>query len=263
MARPVKEGLDYFPLDTDIDQDDKVVIIIAKYGMQGFGILIKLLMGIYKNGYSYQWTEKEQIIFSSRVNVDINLINDVVNDCIKWGLFHEGIYKEYGVLTSKGIQNRYLLAASRRVNIGINENINLVSVDINTKSIEKQSEESTQKKGNKTKIKETKTKKIKTIDKIQHAEFVSLKEDEYQKLIAEHGEEKVKQMIQVLDNYKGAKGVNYKSDYRAILNWVVERVGQASNKPYGGNYQNRTGGKNNSGKNNDAEVWAKENGIPF
>jgi hypothetical protein len=31
-------------------------------------------------------------------------------------------------------------------------------------------------------------------------------------------------MIEVLDNYKGANGKKYKSDYRAILNWVVERV---------------------------------------
>ncbi len=28
----------------------------------------------------------------------------------------------------------------------------------------------------------------------------------------------------MLDNYKGASGKRYKSDYRAILNWVPERV---------------------------------------
>ena len=43
MARPIKSGLDYFPLDVDIDQDDKVAIIEAEHGMLGFGIVIKLL----------------------------------------------------------------------------------------------------------------------------------------------------------------------------------------------------------------------------
>jgi hypothetical protein len=253
MARPTKEGLDYFPLDVDIDQDDKVIIIIAKYGMQGFGILIKLLMAIYKNGYSYQWTEKEQIIFSSRVNVDINLINDVVNDCIKWGLFNENIYNEYGVLTSKGIQERYLLAASRRVNITINEDIKLVSVDINTKLTEKQPSKSTQSKRKEIKSNKTKKNEIKKDNKIQYADFVSMTLEEYEKLISEHGEANVKEMIKVLDNYKGASGKTYKSDYRAILNWVIERVkGQA--KP---------GRSMQGGKNSDAENWARENGMPF
>lgn len=31
-------------------------------------------------------------------------------------------------------------------------------------------------------------------------------------------------MIEILDNYKGAKGKRYKSDYRAILSWVVNRL---------------------------------------
>lgn len=60
--------------------------------------------------------------------------------------------------------------------------------------------------------------------KIKYAEFVSMTEEEHQKLIDEHGEEKVKRMIEILDNYKGANGKKYKSDYRAILTWVVKRV---------------------------------------
>ena len=44
MARPVKEGLEYFPLDCDIDQDDKVALIEAQHGIKGFGVVIKLLM---------------------------------------------------------------------------------------------------------------------------------------------------------------------------------------------------------------------------
>lgn len=63
-----------------------------------------------------------------------------------------------------------------------------------------------------------------TPDKIAYAEFVKMTEEEHAKLVAEYGEEKTRRMIEILDNYKGANGKTYKSDYRAILNWVVQRV---------------------------------------
>lgn len=114
MARPKKEGLDYFPLDVDTDQDDKIALIEAKYGMTGFAVVIKLFMKIYKEGYFYKWGEKEHLLFSSRVNVDINTVSDIVNDCIKWGLFNQNIYESEKILTSEGIQKRYMDAVTRR-----------------------------------------------------------------------------------------------------------------------------------------------------
>ena len=59
--------------------------------------------------------------------------------------------------------------------------------------------------------------------KYKYAEFVTLTKDEYAKLCTEHTEEAVRRMIEILDNYKGQSGKRYKSDYRAILNWVVDR----------------------------------------
>jgi hypothetical protein len=65
---------------------------------------------------------------------------------------------------------------------------------------------------------------------IRYGEFVQMKESEYNKLKEEHGEPLTKKMIQVLDNYKGANGKKYKSDYRAILNWVVDKVKGVKNE---------------------------------
>lgn len=62
--------------------------------------------------------------------------------------------------------------------------------------------------------------------KIKYAEFVFMTEKEYQTLVEKYGSKTTKQMIEVLDNYKGSKGKKYKSDYRAILSWVVEKTGQ-------------------------------------
>ena len=126
LARPQKTGLDYFPLDVDIDQDDKIQLIEARFGITGFGIIIKLFMKIYKEGYFYEWTEKEQLLFSKRINVDINLVNDVINECIKWGLFDSTLYEKYKILTSKGIQRRYLEATGRRKQVEMIEEYCLI-----------------------------------------------------------------------------------------------------------------------------------------
>ncbi len=117
MARPFKEGLEYFPLDVDIDQDDKLVVPIGKFGTFGFGIIIRLMMAIYKNGYFYGWSEKEQYAFANRINVDINNINEVINECIKWGFFNHELFEKYQILSSSGFQKRFIEASKRRKGI--------------------------------------------------------------------------------------------------------------------------------------------------
>lgn len=62
--------------------------------------------------------------------------------------------------------------------------------------------------------------------KYKYAEFVTLTRDEYAKLCAQYSEEGAKRMIEILDNYKGSKGKKYRSDYRTILNWVVDRYNE-------------------------------------
>ena len=69
--------------------------------------------------------------------------------------------------------------------------------------------------------------------KNKYGEFVSLTDDEYQKLVEANGKEFTDRCVEVLDNYKGASGKRYKSDYRAILNWVVGRVTEERSKSNG------------------------------
>jgi hypothetical protein len=128
MARPPKEGLDYFPLDVGIDQDDKLVVPIGKYGMQGYGIIIRLMSEIYKKSYFYPWSEKEQYVLANKVNVDINLINEIVNECTKWGFFNEKMLGNHQILTSRGFQIRYIEAAKRRKSITMIEQYSLVDL---------------------------------------------------------------------------------------------------------------------------------------
>lgn len=60
--------------------------------------------------------------------------------------------------------------------------------------------------------------------KTSFAEFVTLTQTEYDTLLTNlESEQAVKECIAILDNYKGSSGKKYKSDYRAILSWVVDK----------------------------------------
>lgn len=59
--------------------------------------------------------------------------------------------------------------------------------------------------------------------KVKYAEAVSMQESEYYKLVEQYGQGFTQKLIEELDNYKVANGKRYKDDYRAILNWVVEK----------------------------------------
>jgi len=66
--------------------------------------------------------------------------------------------------------------------------------------------------------------KDKKPEKTFFSELVSLTESEYQKLFNEHGKYWAGKMIEILNNYKASSGKKYKSDYHAILSWVVTKV---------------------------------------
>jgi len=62
--------------------------------------------------------------------------------------------------------------------------------------------------------------------KVKYADFVSMPEADYQKLVDKYGIEFTNKCIFELDNYKGSKGKRYADDYRAILSWVIDRVNE-------------------------------------
>lgn len=58
--------------------------------------------------------------------------------------------------------------------------------------------------------------------KLQYAEYVMMRPEDYTTLVEKYGEQGAQWMITMLDNHKGASGKEYKDDYRAILKWVVD-----------------------------------------
>lgn len=158
MARLIKTGLDYFSMD--VNTDDKFELIEAKHGIAGFGIVIKLFQRIYKSGYYLDWNDEKLLIFKKQINVDINIINDVINDCLRYNIFDEKLFAKYKILTSSGIQKRYFRSCERRKSVDIIKNyinVDINSIDVNINWIN--DDISTQRKGKESKVKERKGKR--------------------------------------------------------------------------------------------------------
>ena len=54
MAMTTK-GIQYFPLDVNFFEDDKIAVIINDYGFEAVGVTLKLFSQIYKNGFYMNW----------------------------------------------------------------------------------------------------------------------------------------------------------------------------------------------------------------
>lgn len=129
MARPNKEGLDYFYLSVDYGSGDAIELIETEFGAKGFRIVTKLLQRIYKkNGYYLKWTEKEKLLFAGAVGEPGSLVDEVVSRLFKWGFFDEDVFKSFEILTSNDIQNTYFDAAKRRGENLLIEEIQLCDV---------------------------------------------------------------------------------------------------------------------------------------
>lgn len=218
LARPQKEGMDYFPHDTDATSDEKIEALMMLYGTKGYAFYFILLERIYRSpNFEIDISDAETIqILSRKMTITTEEFHQILNSAIKHRCFDREKYEKEGVLTSNGIKKRASIVTEKREKMR-------AKYDLQKKIIS--DAETTQETGAETpQSKEKKSKVKKNININKYAEFVSMTEEEYQKLIQAYGEEKTKRMIQILDNYKGANGKKYKSDYRAILNWVVDRV---------------------------------------
>ena len=138
MARPVKEGLDYFELDCHMEE--KVRLIQAEFGLKGFAIVVKLYQKIYGGfGYYCEWNEDSLLLFMSENGVssrdEKNLISEIVAACIRRNIFSEKLFNEFGILTSYGVQKRYLNAVSRREKVELIKEYLLISVSKNQDNV--------------------------------------------------------------------------------------------------------------------------------
>lgn len=137
MSRQNKVELDYFELDCHMDE--KVRLIQAEFGLKGFAVFVKLLQEIYGgHGYYCEWTQDRELLFASENGLNSGspqLIREIVMACIRRDIFSERLFKEYGILTSSGVQKQYLKATVKREVVELKKEYLLISVPENRSNV--------------------------------------------------------------------------------------------------------------------------------
>lgn len=162
MARPVKQGIDYFPFDVDFFSDIKIRKIARACGSQATSILICLLCNIYKdNGYYILWDEDLPFVIADTVGVSEGAVKEVILKALQVDFFDQNIYKKYQVLTSYGIQKRFKSAVYKRESIVYIEEYMVPDVRNIVSDVKNQVTDvrSTQSKVNKSKVNKSKENK--------------------------------------------------------------------------------------------------------
>ena len=88
----IKQGLDYFPLNTDFMHDRVVRRVMKREGDSAFTILLS------------------DQLFST----DNDSVRRVLRLFVEYGFFDSSLYERYGILTSADIQRQFLFITKRR-----------------------------------------------------------------------------------------------------------------------------------------------------
>lgn len=213
MARPLEQGLLYFPLDVDFFQNKKIRKLKAEYGADGITIYMYILCEIYKNGYYVVADEDFIDAMADELKMNTNKINLVLKFLLGRSLFDNTLFQSDTVLTSISVQRRYQFALQERINdhtVKIEDFWLLKKEETETlKKVRSFLENSV--KNHTKESKENKSKENKSISKcVPH-----LRAHEKEKLINEFGEVLTEDYIERTSQYKCC-------NYVTIRQWILE-----------------------------------------
>lgn len=116
MPRIKKQGLDYFPLNTDFIHDRLVRRIMKREGDASLSVLIEVLSYIYSGEGYYVCADSlfYEDLSSNLYEKTSDDIRRIVSLAVEYGIFDAALHAKYGILTSADIQRQYLFSTKRR-----------------------------------------------------------------------------------------------------------------------------------------------------
>lgn len=115
LARPRKDGVDYFPFDVDFFNDSKVKIVRSRYGSDGVEVYIYLLCEVYRDkGYYLQCNEDTDCLIAADLGMSIDKVGQIKAYLLGRSLFDDTLFRSAEVLSSRGIQRRFQQAVKGR-----------------------------------------------------------------------------------------------------------------------------------------------------
>lgn len=100
-----------FCLSVDFFYKPEICAVTVEHGVKGQAATVMLLCAIYKNGYFIEWTPENYIsILKELPGINICKMQKIVKTLVEWGFFDKSTFDEHQVLTSREIQQQYMMA---------------------------------------------------------------------------------------------------------------------------------------------------------
>ena len=116
MPRPIKQGLDYFPIDVDFFQNKKIKNLRRDKGELGLITYLNILCKIYRNGYFFSFDDLRELsmdiaeeITNEQLRAKSSRITEIINYLIEHGILDVGLF-EQGIISGESMQEQYVLA---------------------------------------------------------------------------------------------------------------------------------------------------------
>jgi DnaD/phage-associated family protein len=116
MARPQKEGMDYFPHDVYASSDEKIEPLILLYGAKGYAFYFLHLEYIYRNKeleFDISDAETREVI-QQKLHISTDEYEQILQTALKKKCFDKKYYEEFNKLTSNGIKKRAATVYEKR-----------------------------------------------------------------------------------------------------------------------------------------------------
>lgn len=250
MGRARKQTAEYFP--HFVASGRTMFVLETNWGNDGYAFWYKLLeLLCSSDGHMYDCSEAaNRMYLTAKTRVPEEKAKEILDTLAEMGKIDPELWKERKIIWCQHLVDNLGVMYSKRTSptpkkpAVIAENGTENDSEEDKEKTPSNEETPTEEETEAAEPKETsKAGKSQTKPEKKHyAEYVTLTEAEYGKLTEEHGEAATHRMIEILSNYKGAKGKRYKSDYLAILNWVVERYQEEQAKRGGRSGYGSSGG---------------------
>ena len=245
MGRPKKQTVDYFPHFVTGSRRT-ISILESRWGNNGYAFWFKLLeLLCITDGHSFNLsTVANQEYLYSYTKTAQETAERIIGMLVDLENIDRELWEEHKIIWCQSLVDNLKDVYDKRTTPIPKKPFSVENIPENTPETGENgaSDPNSEEKGKKPaktpskKPKKPKAEKKDEPPKIKYADYVNMTEEEYEKLVAKYGKDMTARLIEVLDNYKGSSGKKYQSDYRAILNWVVDRVKEEQAKRGGTGY---------------------------
>jgi len=105
-------------MDVGFLRDKKIRLLLAEFGASSVIFVLYVFGKAYEgDGYFLMWDKDECLLAADTVRKPPTYVNEVLQGCLSRSIFDKRVFQMFGVLTSAGIQRRYIRGCEKRDSI--------------------------------------------------------------------------------------------------------------------------------------------------